>query len=261
MIWFTMKIIKHDLGNEFESIEIVNMGDLHVGDVCFDVKLLDKEIKKILNTPNRYVVLHGDLINNAIRNSVSDIYTEKMGPHEQLDFLVKKFEVIKHKILGISQGNHEFRTYTETGIDISKLFASAMGKLDCYDPEGGVIFISFGKNKYRPDIRHTVSLYYTHIGGTKARLLDMSNVVDVDIYFRGHYHNVETKKMDVFRTDKRYKTIKNETKVFVQNGACLSYGGYSQMKGFAPGSSIFPVVRVGVATDNNSESLDINVNL
>ena len=27
-----MKIIKHDLGNEFETIEIVNLADLHIGD-------------------------------------------------------------------------------------------------------------------------------------------------------------------------------------------------------------------------------------
>ena len=254
-----MKIIKHDLGNEFESIEIVNLADLHIGDAQFDEKLLDKEIKKIKDIPNRFVVLNGDLINNAIRNSVSDIYTEKMGPQEQLDYLVKKFEPIKHKILGISQGNHEFRTYKETGIDIVKLFAASMGHLDSYDPDGGVLFISFGKNKYRPEVRHTTSLYFTHIGGVKTGLTKMADVVDVDIYFRGHYHNVETKKMDVFRTDKRYKTIRKETKVFVQNGACLKYGGYSQMKGFAPGSSVFPVVKVSVVNDGNAELLDISV--
>jgi predicted phosphodiesterase len=254
-----MKIIKKDLGKDFESIEIVNMGDLHVGDAGFDEKLLDKEIKKIKDIPNRFVVLNGDLINNAIRHSVSDIYTEQIGPHEQLDYLVKRFEPIKHKILGISQGNHEFRTYRETGIDIAKLFAASLGKLDCYDPEGGVIFASFGMNKYRPNIRHTASLYFTHIGGTKAGLLKMADVVDVDIYFRGHYHNVETKKMDVFRTDKRYKTIRKETKVFVQNGACLKYGGYSQMKGFAPGSSVFPVVKISVINEGNTETLDISV--
>jgi len=254
-----MKIIKRDLGPDFESIEVVNMGDLHIGDASFDEKLLDKEIKKIREIKNRFVVLNGDLINNAIRNSVSDIYTEQMSPQAQLEFLVKKFEPIKDKILGISQGNHCFRTYKETGIDILKLFAASMNKLDSYDPDGGIIFISFGKNKYRPEVRHTASLYFTHIGGVKAGLTKMADVVDVDIYFRGHYHNVETKKMDVFRTDKRYKTIRKETKVFVQNGACLAYGGYLQMKGFAPGSSVFPVVKINVVNDGNAELLDISV--
>jgi len=256
-----MKIIKHDLGNYFQEIEIVNMGDLHVGDATFDEKLFDREIKEIKDISNRYVVLNGDLINNATRNSISDIYTEEKSPQEQLDYLIKKFEPIKDKILGISQGNHCFRTYAETGIDIIKLFAIALNKVDVYDPDGALLFISFGKNKYRDSVRHVLSLYFTHIGGTKAKILDMSNIVDADVYFRGHYHNVEVKKMDVFRTDKRYKTINKETKVFVQNGACLKYGGYGQMKGYAPGSSVFPVIVAKIITDKSGESIEISANL
>lgn len=256
-----MKIIKHDLGNKYQKIEVVNMGDLHIGDIGFDEKLLDKEIAKILDTPNRYVVLNGDLINNAIRHSVSDIYTEDLNPQDQLETLIRKFEPIKDKILGISQGNHEFRTYKETGIDIAKLFATTLGLRKIYDPDGALLFISFGKNKYRDAVRHVSTLYFTHIGGTKAKILAMADVVDADIYFRGHYHNVDVRKLDIFRSDKRYKTINKETKTFVQNGACLKYGGYSQMKGFAPGSSVFPVVSIEIVSEGNKEYLDITVSL
>ena len=35
-----MKIIKRDLGNHFQQIEIVNMGDLHIGDASFDEKIV-----------------------------------------------------------------------------------------------------------------------------------------------------------------------------------------------------------------------------
>jgi len=256
-----MKIIKHDLGNKFQNIEIVNMGDLHIGDPAFDEKQLDKELKKIKEIENRFVVLHGDLINNAIRNSVSDIYTEEMPPEKQLEILVEKFEPIKNKILGISQGNHEFRTYKESGIDILKIFAQALGLKDYYDADGALLFISFGKNKYRDNIRHVLSLYFTHMGGNKNRLIDMADIVDADVYFRGHYHNVEVKKVDVFRTDKRYKTINKETKTFVQNGSCLKYSGYIQMKGYAPGSTVFPVINVKIVSDGPGEVLDVSVNL
>ena len=169
-------------------------------------KLFKREVQKIKDTNNRFVILHGDLINNAIKSSVSDIYTEQMSPEQQLEYLIEAFEPIKDKILGISQGNHEFRTYKETGIDIAKLFAQSLGLKNIYHSDGALLFLSFGKNKYRDNIRHTVSLYFTHIGGSKARLINMSDIVDADIYFRGHYHNVEIKKMDVFQN--RQKDIK-----------------------------------------------------
>lgn len=254
-----MKIIKKDLGPDFQEIQIKLLADLHIGDATFDEKLLDIEIKEILETPNMFTILNGDLINNAIVGSPSDIYGEVYNPEEQLDILIKKFSPIKHKILGVSQGNHEFRTYRQTGIDVLKLFCVSLGIRDIYDAEGALLFVSFGKNKYREKIRHVVSIYFTHIGGSKARLVYMSDIVDADVYMRSHYHNVEIKKVDVFRTDKRYKTINRETKTFVQNGACMTYGGYGQMKGYAPGSSIFPVVVSSIVAIGNQEKVVVSV--
>ena len=87
----------------------------------------------------------------------------------------------------------------------------------------------------------------------------MSDIVDADVYMRSHYHNVEIKKVDVFRTDKRYKTINRETKTFVQNGACMTYGGYGQMKGYAPGTSIFPVVVSSIVAVGKQEKVVVSV--
>jgi predicted phosphodiesterase len=256
-----MKILRKDLGSEFESIQIMNIGDWHLGDASFNHKLANDTIKKIKETDNLFFTINGDMINNAIRNSVSDIYSEEMNPEEQVEKLVEMFEPIKHKLLAATSGNHCHRTYKETGIDPMKMFVKFLGfkDKDIYHPDGILLFVSFGKNKYREKVRHTVSLYLTHIGGTKARLINMADVVDADIYFRGHYHNVEIKKMDVFRTDKRYKTIRKETKTFVQNGACLKYSGYGQMKGFAPGSSVFPVAVVNVVSEGQAEYINVEV--
>ena len=47
--------------------------------------------------------------------------------------------------------------------------------------------------------------------------------------------------------------------MFVQNGACLKYGGYGgAMKGFRPLTSVFPYVNVSIVKDGTQERLEMN---
>ena len=253
-----MKIVKHDLGPDMDTIKIMNLGDFHLGDSQFDEKLARETIEMIRDTPNMFAFINGDMINNAVRDSVSDIYTEEMTPEKQVDKLVEMFEPIKDKILGITSGNHEIRTYKQVGIDVMRMFAKYLDLEDVYDMEQVLAFISFGQNKHRKDIRHTVSVFVTHQGGTKARLTSMSDIVDADILFRGHYHHAQIHKLDIFKTDSRYKNVKPSTQMFVQNGACLKYGGYGAMKGYRPLTSVFPYVNVSIIKDGKQERLELN---
>lgn len=256
-----MKIINIDLGNEFQEIQIMNLGDIHIGDANFDKKLLEDTIKLIQDTPNMFFTLNGDLINNAVRDSVSDIYSEEMPPQVQLELLIEYFEPIKHKLLGVVQGNHCERTYRQTGIDLTKVFSQSLGLSDRYSPEQLLIYISFGKNRHRESVRHTTSLFLTHVGGTKTRLVNLSDIVDADIFFRGHYHQPQVHKLDIFKTDIRYKTINQHTQIFAQNGGCLTYGGYGATKGFRPSTAVFPIVTVSIVGDKRKEYLNMEVRL
>ena len=72
-----MKIISKDLP-QFDNLEIYPLADVHTGDPLQDRKRLDNFIKKILIQDNRYVIVNGDIINNAVRHGVSDIYAEEL---------------------------------------------------------------------------------------------------------------------------------------------------------------------------------------
>ena len=65
---------------------------------------------KVLEDPNAYLVLAGDLVNNCTRNSVSNIFEETMRPSQQKKLMAEMLLPLKDRILCAVPGNHEGRS-------------------------------------------------------------------------------------------------------------------------------------------------------
>ena len=141
-----MKIIKIDLPRELESVELHTFADEHIGDEQSDIKRIMERIEYVKNTPNAYCIMNGDIIDNATKTSIGDTYTQVFNPMEQLAKAVELFSPIKDKILCITHGNHENRTYKKEGINLSRLIADQLGLSDRYSPTSAVLFIRVGEN-------------------------------------------------------------------------------------------------------------------
>lgn len=243
-----MKSIKADLPSELKNIEIHPLADLHIGDSQCEYKRILDELEYIKNTPNAFCVLDGDLMNTAVKYSVSDCYSESISPMEQIKHCVSIFEPIKDKILAVCGGNHEARVYRETSLDMTEIFCSQLGIADRYSPTTALVFIRFGK-----DIKHNrkmcYSLYMTHgsgggrkEGGKINRLADLASIVDADIYVMAHVHQPAAFRNNFFRADPRNNNITKCEHLFVNTAAWLSYGGYGDVQGYKPASTINPVI-------------------
>jgi predicted phosphodiesterase len=211
---------------------------------------IESQIKHIKNTPNAFAICNGDLMNNATKTSVSDSYAEQISPMEQLQMLCDLLEPIKDKILLLTQGNHEARTYRNDGIDLTALLARQLGIYDKYVREGGVLFLRFGEtsshNRFRPQL---YSIYCTHGSGggrkegAKAiRLADMASIVDCDIYIHSHTHLPMVMKQNFYRIDTSNSHISEVEKLFVNTSAQLKYGGYGQTYEFKPSNTTSPII-------------------
>ena len=86
-----MKVICCDLPYA-DNIEIHALSDLHLGDVHCEYKAITEKLAYILNTPNAYCLLDGDLMDAAIASSVGDTYSASIQPMEQLKQCVKLFK-------------------------------------------------------------------------------------------------------------------------------------------------------------------------
>jgi predicted phosphodiesterase len=246
-----MNSIRHDLGSEIEYVNLYPIADLHLGSNHHNKKELLALIDVINNDPNGYVVLNGDLINNAIRNSVSDIYEERMSPEKQIDELVEIFKPIREKILSITTGNHEVRTWKVAGIDVTRNFCYRLGLEDLYNPVSNVIFLSFGKNRKRDNVRNTFSIYHTHgrgggsTTGAKAnRLHKLSQIVQANIYIHSHTHTPLIFKEDYFISNCANKGISRESRLFINTNAYEGFGGYGEVLGLRPSNHEYIKVKL-----------------
>ena len=244
-----MKVIDIELPKEHETIEIYPVGDLHIGDMLHDNKRLDELIKEIQEKPNRYVILNGDIINNAVRRGISDIYTEELNPNEQIDRTVELFKPIEDKILCITEGNHENRSYKESGILIMYQVAQRLGIPDRYSEGAYLLFVAFGKNKGRDDRKTVYSIYGKHgsgggrkVGAKAIRLFEMAEVIDADIFIHSHTHVPMVLRKTFYRTDYRNRKMTQIEQLFINTNAFLNFGGYSENYGYHPTSTQYPKI-------------------
>jgi predicted phosphodiesterase len=274
-----MKTVEIKLSRDIDMLRVDALGDFHIGDEYTNIKDIKKTINKIKEDKNRYCVLNGDLMNNAITTSVSDTYKETMSPEKQLDFLTELLMPIKDKILVLTSGNHENRT--SRAVDMSPLkelgyrlnLINRDEKKNRFMPDGGVLFLRVGeikgkkatnKNKLR---QICYSFYVGHgsgggrkIGGKVNRLEDLKLIVDVDIYIHSHTHQAVIFPGIGLRLDTRNNSVQEIDKLYVNTGSYLNYGGYGQHKGYTPLSRRSPtIVLNGTKKEFDAYTLDMSV--
>lgn len=245
------------LSKDFKRIKIVPWADWHYNNPFFSQKHLDRDTDMIASDPEMFAVLDGDLCESALKTSKGDIY-RVASPQEQRDWVIKKLMPIKHKLLGMTTGNHENRIYNETGIDISADIAKALGIP--YRPEGIWLKISFGSgNDHHPDRPYTYWLYATHgYGGARTKSAKAVKVerlgtwIDADVYIMSHDHVVNVAPDIYLKHDNRGKADIDtgfvtgaaiaQRKMLVKTSAYLKWGGYSEQGGFPPTDLSLPII-------------------
>lgn len=244
-----MKVIKHKLSQDIKSIELHTFADLHMGDRECDWDLIKKRIQEVKEKDNAYCILNGDIVNNATKTSVSDCYAEELSPMEQIKLFVSLFEPIKNKILAVTSGNHENRTYKE-GVDITELCCTQLGIRHLYAREGVVIFLRFGVGSrvtHNREVCYTIYVTHGSGGGRKegskaVRLAEMASIVDTDIYIHSHTHLPMIMKQGFYRLDNKNSAVAMVDKLFINTSSCLNYGGYGQTYEFKPNSKDTPII-------------------
>ena len=237
-----MNVIKRDLGEEFKSIKLLALSDLHIGDELCNLKLIKRVLEEVKNSDNTFIILNGDLMNNATKNSVSDVYSEKLTPMEQIIKLVELLEPIKDRILVIHPGNHEARTYKDDGIDIIQIVAKQLGIEDRYSNGWWYLYLTLGMGEKGRPVMYTITGVHGYGGGRKNggkinNLVEMGDKVIADIYIMGHTHTPIMTRNTIYTPDFQHRTLVKRDKYYLMTNSFLEYGGYSEMYGFTPSTT------------------------
>ena len=94
-----------------QDIELWPVMDLHIGDKYHATETWKAFCRRVLQRENTYIVLGGDLLTNATRNSVGNgVFENTLRPREQKRVVVEMLKPLKPRILCGTTGNHERRS-------------------------------------------------------------------------------------------------------------------------------------------------------
>ena len=248
-----MKPIKIDLSENFKEIEIMSVADYHWADPNSDHDKIMEDIAYIRDRENCFCVLNGDLMDCAIASSIGDTYGATLSPMEELKACTELFAPIAHKVLCVVKGNHEARHYRTNGIDLTELMCRQLGIEDRYSPTTALLFIRLGEDTV-PQHHHRKVCYTMYVshgngggrkeGGKIQRLVDLSTIVDADIYLCGHTHLPAMLKDGFARPSMANSSISYGTRLYVNTSAKLNYGGYGETGGFKVPCTDTPIIHL-----------------
>lgn len=197
-------------------------------------------LRKIQEDESAAVLLAGDLINNGIKSSVTNVYEEKYTPHQQKKDMIELLAPIKDKIVAGARGNHEYRCVKETSTDIMDDIFSRLGIGDAYAGDAGFIKVSLGEKQNKKPATYMVYLSHGSGGGSLlgsglSRQDGYHMAIEgVDISITGHTHKpTKTPSARLMFDSRNNNVIKSNTLVFVCT-SWLDYAGYPERAQMRP---------------------------
>lgn len=268
-----MKLIKADLPSNLKNIEIEIFSDLHIGSRKCNMSLIRDRIDRVKNNENVYCVLLGDIINNSTKTSVGDVYDEPLSPMDQMKLACSLFEPIKDKILAITAGNHERRSYKQDGTDLTWFLARELRIEDKYDYCACVLCIYFGHDTKKGysvkanKMRYT--LYLTHgdgqggttMGGKLNGLERRGNIINTDVIVTGHTHQPATFRTVSYEVEFSGKgpCVVQHEQVFVNASSTLNYEEYAELRGMKPSSVKSPIIVLYSHLPQGKQLIDVRL--
>lgn len=245
---FNPVINKMPLSAHPNKLTIIPLADAHYGSQEFNETMWHRTIKRIQDDEHCFCVLVGDLIDNGLKNSVTNVYEATCSPRDQKEWLYNELLPIKDKILGAVGGNHERRTSKEA--DQDPLY-DVMIRLDrdevyrqniCFmrtDLTYRAADLQRGE-KSRERSRYAFSFAITHgagggqyIGSSANRVQNFGMAIEgIDCLITGHTHKPVT--FPVSKLSFNNGAVFRKQFVVAVASSFLNYGGYPVQKLMQP---------------------------
>ena len=255
-----IKLHSVDLSESFTHLYLLPVSDLHIGDPACDLEKFFRYREWIESVPNAYIMMNGDIMDSATKNSVGDVYTATMKPGDQLALAVKIFTPVKDRILAVISGNHENRIKRETGIDVCQILAQ---ELNSYYA-GDEIYLKLRFGHWRRNGKPMVyTIYATHgwgsgrTAGSKVNNLQkLADIAIADVYIASHTHFMTAHQDIILVPDLRNGYMTPLKRTFVSSGAFVGRSAYAVRSGYKFAKMGSPRIRL-----EGKEKKDVHVSI
>lgn len=229
-----------------QDITIFPISDVHLGAAEHLEREWSDFCARVLEDPNAYLMLGGDLINNATRSSVSNIFEETMRPSTQKKVMREMLEPLKDRILCGVTGNHERRSMKDADDDPTY---DIMAKLDLehlYRQNMAFVKLQFGDPKAKGLSNPTYVLAVTHgsgggiyTGAAVNRNERFGYVIDgCDALIVGHSHKPFVTQPFKIKIDPYNNKVTMKPFKVITSSSWVEFGGYAAQKMLLPSGHV-----------------------
>lgn len=255
---FTL-ITKHFPENR--DITIYPIADVHLG-AAEHMESAWREFRMaIQNEENSYIILCGDLINNATRNSVSNVFDEVMRPREQKRLMTEMLIPLRDRILCAVPGNHEGRSGRDADDDPCYDIMCKLDLEDLYRENMAFLKIQIGKADGNGTRNPTYTFAITHgsgggilTGGAVNRTERFGYAIDgADALIVGHTH----KSFNTYPG--KIKIDANNNRVSVKPFHVVNCSSWLDFAGYAMKHMMLPTAHVAQKIILSGKSKEIKI--
>lgn len=222
---------------EFAFIEVYAIHDLHVGNATFNLQKWNALKEDILSVPNRYAIFVGDMMENAVPGSKSDVFTQTMPPQDQKEFIAKELTDLAERTIAIVDGNHERNRVTRaTGLYPLYDCALLAGIGDRYRPHFVIADIGVGARKKDASQQTHYVIYAVHKAKDTKAYSSADFVDGIDAMVFGHTHSPQDIPRGKLVYDGKLKQIRQRSVETINAGSFCQYGTYAVDNAYRPNS-------------------------
>ena len=212
-----IKTLSYDL-SEHREIMLLVLNDLHIGAPGCNIDKLIRYLQEVKHIPNCYIILNGDLMNNANNLGKSSPLENALSPMNEQKVLHTLFSdpIIKSKIICSTSGNHESGARAkDSGLDSLVTPMATLGLLEEYARYMAQIVLTLkcpysksGTAEYRILVRHGSGM-----GGKSGKIIEsMFNQIksfgNYDMIVQGHTHQNVMSVEDKVTQNGKFSSLK-----------------------------------------------------
>lgn len=215
------------------AIKIACISDVHYGALEHMKKEWKNFIQRVIDDPELFLILNGDLINNNTRSSVGSPWDDTVRPSEQKKHMVEMLNPIKDRLLCCTSGNHERRSLKDVDDDPTYDIMTKLDLEDIYRQNAAFMKIQIGKHDTmtnKAKMAYTFAVTHGSGGGGAGATVNRNerwgNVIDgVDCVVVGHTHKgtVTRPSKLVFDPYKNVVTVKDYLVI-----SCVAWQRYAE---------------------------------
>lgn len=225
------------------DIVVYPIADVHLGAAeCAEAEW-DAFCKKVLSSPNTYLILAGDLLNNGVRTSgFVNPFEERYRPRDAKRMMVEYLTPIRDRITCVVSGNHERRNLRDDDQDLSYDICAKLDIEDRYRENIAFMKLSCGKRSNSDRLGASYMFAVTHgagggvyTGTAVNRDERYGNLLEgIDCIVAGHVHKGFISKPSKIVIDPRNNIVSMRHYTVISCVSWLNYGGYAAQKMLLP---------------------------